>query len=441
MTIVDRKLHRSAAPGSALQTQAPLQAQAARLFATRQLSLDLAAPLSPEDQVVQAMEDASPTKWHLAHVTWFFETFILQQFLPGYRIFDERFNFCFNSYYESQGERQPRAKRGLLTRPSSAEVLAYRAHVDEALQRLYARGVDPAGEIARLVEVGINHEQQHQELLLTDVLALFAQSPLRPAYRDAAAAPPNQVAAPSSTIAFEGGIREAGHSGDGYHWDNEVPRHQVLIHPFRLADRLVSNGEWLEFMQAGGYADPALWLADGWAVVNREGWRAPHYWEQRDGQWRQMSLRGLLPVDPAAPVCHVSYFEADAFARFAGKRLPTEFEWEIAAEGLPATGNTLGSGALRPQPAPDPSSEACGMPRQMFGDVWEWTQSAYLPYPGYRPPVGALGEYNGKFMVSQQVLRGASCVTPDGHSRATYRNFFYPQQRWQFMGLRLAEDV
>jgi ergothioneine biosynthesis protein EgtB len=434
MTVVDRKLHRSAEREAA----APDQAQ--RLCATRQLSLDLAAPLSPEDQVVQAMEDASPTKWHLAHVTWFFETFILQHHLPGYRIFDEKFNFCFNSYYESQGERQPRPKRGLLTRPSSAEVLAYRAHVDEALQALCARGIDPAGEVARLIEVGINHEQQHQELLLTDILALFAQSPLRPAYREALPVPARKPSS-LSYVAFDGGIREAGHSGDGFHWDNEAPRHKVLIHPFRLADRLVSNGEWREFMRAEAYANASLWLADGWAAVNREGWRAPNYWEQRDGEWHQMGLRGLQPIDPGAPVCHVSYYEADAFARWAGKRLPTEFEWEIAAESLSATGNTLGSGALRPQPAPEPRDAACETPRQMFGDVWEWTQSAYLPYPGYRPPVGALGEYNGKFMVSQQVLRGASCVTPDGHSRATYRNFFYPQQRWQFMGLRLAEDV
>jgi ergothioneine biosynthesis protein EgtB len=433
MTVVDRKLHPSA--------QQPAQDQAKRLFATRKLSLDLAAPLSPEDQVVQAMEDASPTKWHLAHVTWFFETFILQHHLPGYRSFDERFNFCFNSYYESQGERQPRPKRGLLTRPSSAEVLAYRAHVDEGLHAVFARDVDPAGEVARLVEIGINHEQQHQELLLTDILALFAQSPLRPAYREASH-PAGASKVPSlSYIAFDGGIREAGHSGAGFHWDNEAPRHKVLIHPFRLADRLVTNGEWLEFMDANGYTNPALWLADGWTAVNREGWQAPDYWEQRDGQWHQMSLHGLQRIDPAAPVCHVSYYEADAYARFAGKRLPTEFEWEIAARGLPPSGNTLGSGALTPQTAPEHPSGRCDHPRQMFGDVWEWTQSAYLPYPGYRPPVGALGEYNGKFMVSQQVLRGASCVTPDGHSRATYRNFFYPQQRWQFMGLRLAEDV
>jgi ergothioneine biosynthesis protein EgtB len=408
-----------------------------RLLDTRNLSHELVRPLTAEDMVVQAMEDASPTKWHLAHVTWFFETFILSKYLPGYRPFDDAFNYCFNSYYETQGPRQPRPKRGVLTRPSSERVFAYRAHVDEALGKLFAQGVEPGSEVARLVEVGINHEQQHQELLLTDILALFAANPLRPAYRPrrprAATADPGAPA----WIEYPGGIRQAGHDGNGFAWDNEAPRHDVLVHPCRLADRLVTNGEWLEFMTDGGYRTATLWLADGWTTVNREGWEAPLYWEQRDGQWLAMSLEGLQPVEAAAPVCHVSYYEADAFARWAGKRLPTEFEWEIAAQALPATGNTLATRALRPLPA----EPATRQPRQMFGDVWEWTQSAYLPYPGYRPPEGALGEYNGKFMVNQQVLRGASCATPDGHSRATYRNFFYPQQRWQFMGLRLAAEI
>jgi len=409
-----------------------------RLLDTRRLSHELAAPLSAEDMTVQAMEDASPTKWHLAHVTWFFETFILAKHLPGYRPFDDTFNYCFNSYYESQGPRQPRPRRGVLTRPSSERVLAYRAHVDEALVKLFARGVEPASEIARLVEVGINHEQQHQELLLTDILALFAANPLRPAYRTrrprAAASEPDEA----GWIDYPGGIRQAGHDGQGFAWDNEAPRHDVLIHPFRLADRLVTNGEWLGFMEDGGYRTATLWLADGWAAVNREGWEAPLYWERGDDQWVAMSLEGLQPVERAAPVAHVSYFEADAFARWADKRLPTEFEWEIAAQGLPVDGNDLGTRSLRPVPA---ERIAKGRPRQMFGDVWEWTQSAHLPYPGYRPPAGALGEYNGKFMVSQQVLRGGSCATPPGHTRATYRNFFYPQQRWQFMGLRLASEI
>jgi len=414
---------------------------AARLFETRQLSLELAQPLSAEDMTVQPMDDASPTKWHLAHVTWFFETFILAKFVPSYQAFDEAFNFCFNSYYESVGPRQPRGHRGLLTRPSVERVLAYRAHVDEALAELLATpsAHHAAGELAEMIEIGINHEQQHQELLLTDILSLFASSPLRPAYRTASAPGSLEAIEPLRWIAYSGGIRQVGHSGPGYSWDNERPRHDVLVHPFCIADRLVTNGEWLDFMSDGGYRTPSLWLADGWALVNREQWRSPLYWEEHSSGWRQMSLEGLAPVEAAAPVCHVSYFEADAYARWAGKRLPTEFEWEVAAADLPVTGNTLATRALRPVPAP--KLEDRSRPRQMFGDVWEWTQSAYLPYPKYQAPAGAIGEYNGKFMVSQQVLRGASCATPEGHSRATYRNFFYPHHRWQFTGLRLAAEV
>jgi ergothioneine biosynthesis protein EgtB len=414
---------------------------------TRHLSHELVAPLSPEDMVVQAMDDASPTKWHLAHVTWFFETFILAKYLPGYRVFDETFNYCFNSYYESQGERQPRPRRGLLTRPPIERVMAYRAHVDDGLRTLLTRGVD--AETARLIEIGINHEQQHQELLLTDILALFAANPLRPAYRTPRPWSVQPEPAAVAWIDFPGGIRSVGHDGSGFAWDNEFPRHEVLIHPFRLADRLVTNGEWLEFMADGGYAAAGHWLADGWTAVNREGWRAPLYWEQRDGEWLAMSLEGLNPVDRASPVCHVSYYEADAFARWAGKRLPTEFEWEVAAQGLSTCDNAGASGApsLRPLPGgpaiggPATGGPATGGVRQMYGCVWQWTQSAYLPYPGYRPPAGALGEYNGKFMVSQQVLRGGSCATPPGHTRATYRNFFYPHQRWQLLGLRLAAEI
>jgi ergothioneine biosynthesis protein EgtB len=381
------------------------------------------------------MPDASPAKWHLAHTTWFFETFILGRHLPGYRVFDEAFNYCFNSYYETQGARQPRPKRGLLTRPSIEQVMAYRAHVDDGLRALFARGVD--ADIARLVEVGINHEQQHQELILTDILALFAANPLRPAYR---ARQPRAVASGPGTpgwVAFPGGIARIGHAGDGFAWDNETPANDALLYPFQLADRLVTNGEWMEFMADGGYATPAHWLADGWATVNREGWAAPLYWERRDGEWLAMSLEGLHPVEPAAPVCHVSYYEADAFARWAGKRLPTEFEWEVAARGVAVDGDARAAGTLCPLPA----APATGGLRQMYGHAWQWTLSAYLPYPGYRPPAGALGEYNGKFMVSQQVLRGSSCVTPAGHARATYRNFFYPHQRWQLVGLRLAAEI
>jgi ergothioneine biosynthesis protein EgtB len=408
-----------------------------RLFDTRRLSAELAAPLSDEDMVVQAMDDASPTKWHLAHVTWFFETFILTRYLSDYRVFDEDFAYCFNSYYESAGPRHPRPFRGLLTRPSNESVMAYRTHVDEALERLINVGGPDKAEIDRLIEIGINHEQQHQELLLTDILSLFAANPLRPAYREPCEAPATREPEPARWLSFPGGIRSVGHDGDGYAWDNENPRHSVLLQPFKLADRLVTNSEWCGFIEDGGYGDPMLWLSDGWATVKRESWQAPLYWEKRDGEWLQMSLEGLRPIDPAAPVCHVSYYETDAFARWAGKRLPTEFEWEFAAAGLPVTGNTLTRRTLRPLP---PRPDGGDRPRQMFGDVWEWTQSAYLPYPGYRPPEGGLGEYNGKFMVSQQVLRGASCATPGGHSRATYRNFFYPFQRWQFMGLRLAQE-
>lgn len=409
-----------------------------RLQQTRSQSLELAAPLNAEDMVVQAMDDASPGKWHLAHVTWFFEAFLLKDYLPGYKQFDDRFGYCFNSYYEAEGARQPRSLRGLMTRPSIDEVFAYRAHVDDALQRLFRSGnIDKAQ--AGIIEVGINHEQQHQELLLTDILALFAASPLQPAYRDAPRLKEQFKAVEVNWIARDGGVVEIGHAdGDGFSYDNEYPRHQALLQPHALADRLVTNGEWLEFMDDDGYQTAAHWLADGWARVRSDEWRAPLYWEKRDDHWWQMTLGGLVPVDLAAPVCHISYFEAEAFARWAGKRLPTEFEWEIAARDVPHEGNMMGTGALRTRPA---SYADTGKPKQMFGDVWEWTNSAYAPYPGYRAAPGAIGEYNGKFMCSQYVMKGASCVTADGHSRASYRNFFYPHQRWQFMGLRLANDV
>jgi ergothioneine biosynthesis protein EgtB len=409
-----------------------------RLRETRRLSSELADPLSPEDAVVQAMDDASPAKWHLAHTTWFFETFILKEHLPGYRVFDETFGFCFNSYYESQGARHPRPKRGLLTRPSIGRVFEYRTHVDEALDEFVARGLMD-GPASRLIETGINHEQQHQELLLTDILALFAANPLRPAYVTRAPHVDQGAPQPARWIDYPGGIHKVGHDVEGFSWDNERPQHDALVHPFRLADRLVTNAEWLEFVEDGGYRTASLWLADGWTTVNREQWRSPLYWEEWGGSWFEMTLEGLTPLAKAAPVAHVSYYEADAFARWTGNRLPTEFEWEFAASDVPVIGNTLATRALRPLPAA-PFGDGT-RPHQMFGDVWEWTQSPYTPYPGYRPPQGALGEYNGKFMVSQHVLRGASCVTPEGHSRATYRNFFYPHQRWQFLGLRLASEI
>jgi ergothioneine biosynthesis protein EgtB len=405
-----------------------------RLIETRALSSELARPLSDEDQVVQANDDASPTKWHLAHTTWFLEAFLLKRFLPGYQIFDERFEYCFNSYYESVGARQPRGKRGVLTRPSAEEVRAYRAFVDAALDRLFDKPLAP--EAAELIELGINHEQQHQELLLTDILSLFAAEPLKPAYHEARPGVGVSEAAPLSFVSFDGGIFEVGHDGRGFAYDNEGPRHEELIRPFKLATRCVTGAEWIEFIEDSGYATPTLWLADGWNTVQSQDWQGPLYFEKAEGGYMQMSLLGFRPVDLAAPVTHVSYYEADAFARWAGYRLPTEFEWEVAASSVPLQGRTLGQGQLRAMPA-----KAGATLQQMFGDVWEWTGSAYLPYPGFKAAAGAVGEYNGKFMCNQFVLRGGSCVTPEGHVRRTYRNFFYPHQRWQFMGLRLACDA
>lgn len=411
-----------------------------RLMQSRQLSLELAQPLSDEDQVVQAMDDASPTKWHLGHTTWFYETFILKAYVPGYRVFDEAFDYCFNSYYNAVGERHPRPLRGLLTRPSAQLVRAYRRHVDEALVELLSRA--PSGDeehLSELIDIGINHEQQHQELMLTDILALFAANPLRPAYSQycgAALAPAN--VADTEWTRIEAGMYRIGAAGAGFHFDCEGSQHEVLLRPFKIANRLVTNAQWLEFMADGGYQEPSHWLSDGWAHISSQGWVAPGYWQRVGDHWHQMTLRGLIPVDLKAPVSHVSYFEADAFARWSGKRLPLESEWEVAAQGIEVTGNLLGSGELRPVPAKGRDGRSI---EQLYGDVWEWTQSPFSPYPGYRPVPGALGEYNGKFMNGQYVLRGASCVTVDGHSRSTYRNFFYPHQRWQFMGLRLAQDA
>ena len=402
------------------------------LFATRCFSLDIAEPLSAEDQVVQANDDASPTKWHLAHTTWFFEELVLKRFLSGYSIFDERFTYCFNSYYESLGPRHPRPKRGLLTRPSVEEVHAYRAHVDEHLRRLMAQALPH--EALSLIETGIHHEQQHQELMLTDILALFAENPLRPAYCGAQPAIISGAAAPGRWRSIPGGMYEIGHRGAGFAYDNEGPPHQVLLRDFRIFSCEVTNGEWIAFMEAGGYRTPSLWLSDGWATVQREGWEASCYWERRDGAWHQMTLHGLRKIEESRPVTHVSSYEADAFARWAGHRLPTEFEWEIASREQPGAA-PIDLSYLLPKPA---SSDGVS---SLFGNVWEWTQSAYLPYPGYKPATGALGEYNGKFMCSQIVLRGGSLATPDRHIRPSYRNFFYPHQRWQFMGLRLASDV
>jgi ergothioneine biosynthesis protein EgtB len=370
------------------------------------------APLSPEDQQIQSMADASPTKWHRAHTTWFFEQFLLAPTIAGYRRFDERYAFLFNSYYVAAGPRHARPKRGLITRPTCNEVAAYRAHVDAQVAQLI-EDADAArlAHVAPVLEIGLHHEQQHQELILTDILHAFAQNPTDPVYDSAWRMP--RTSGASEFVPLPAGVHVIGHKGEGFHFDNEAPAHRELIEPVKISRALVSNGAWLEFMRDGGYATPSLWLMDGWAAREAEGWIAPAYWEERDGEWFSFTLGGLQPVDPAAPVCHVSYYEADAFARWAGKHLPTESEWEVAARR-------------------DLLDDA-------FGIVWQWTRSAYLPYPGYRAPEGAIGEYNGKFMVNQMVLRGSSLATPEGHARVTYRNFFYPPHRWQFTGVRLVE--
>ncbi|GBD50647.1 ergothioneine biosynthesis protein EgtB [Methylopila sp. Yamaguchi] len=417
---------------SEARAQAARSAVHERYASVRAHSRRLASPLSDADATVQSMADASPAKWHLAHTTWFFETMVLKRFAADYAVFDERFNYLFNSYYETIGARQPRPKRGMITRPSLEEIMAYRAHVDAAIATLLDGGAEPAAE--ELVELGCHHEQQHQELLLTDILHLFAQSPVRPAYRDGSAPEAVQAAAPAEWIAFDGGIVEIGHAGGGFSFDCEGPRHRALLEPFRLADRLVTNGEWLEFMADGGYRDPLLWLSDGWAQILANGWAAPLYWEEGDSGWRSMTLRGMQPVDPAAPVTHVSYFEADAFATWAGKRLPSESEWEHAAASL-----SVSPGSEPQRLRPRPASREPGL-KQMFGEVWQWTRSPFTPYPRFKAAEGAVGEYNGKFMCGQFVLRGSSIATPPEHARATYRNFFPPDKRWQFSGLRLAED-
>jgi ergothioneine biosynthesis protein EgtB len=372
-----------------------------------------AAHLSPEDQIVQSMADASPTKWHRAHVTWFFEQFLLVPNAADYRIFDERFPFLFNSYYVAAGPRHARPQRGLITRPNGADVTGYRAHVDAAVERLIATvPAQHADRVFSILEIGLHHEQQHQELLITDILHAFAQNPTDPAY-DPDWQPPRPTQGPRGFVEVPVGIQQIGHDGEGYCFDNETPLHDELIPSVRIARHLVTNGEWMEFIAAGGYATPSLWLSDGWAFVQAEGWRAPGYWREEDGRWVSLTLAGLKPVDPDLPVTHVSYYEADAFARFAGKHLPSEAEWEVAARA--------------------------GLIADAFGIAWQWTRSAYLPYPGYRAAEGALGEYNGKFMVNQMVLRGSSLATPAGHERVSYRNFFYPPSRWQFSGVRLAE--
>ena len=403
-----------------------------RLIQVRALTEALTAPLSDADATVQSMDDASPAKWHLAHTTWFFETFVLRDHVPDYRLHDERFPFLFNSYYEAEGRRHARGRRGMVTRPTLDEVRAYRAAVDAGV----LAAIDTLPPAARaLVALGCHHEEQHQELLVTDMLHLFSENPLEPAVWPAAPKVPVAMPGPIGWIARDEGVVEIGHAGDGFAFDCEGPRHRALVPAHAIADRTVSNGEWAAFIADGGYRDARWWLSDGWAWVQREGIEAPLYWERRDGVWTRFGLDGRRVVDPAAPVTHVSFFEADAYASWAGARLPTEFEWEAAAAAHDAAGGTQldMAGAIEPRPS-------TGGPA-FFGDVWEWTGSAYRPYPGFRAADGAVGEYNGKFMSGQFVLRGGSCATPRGHVRASYRNFFYPHQRWQFTGVRLAKDL
>jgi len=406
---------------------------AERYRAVRATSEALAAPLSPEDTTVQSMPDASPVKWHLAHTSWFFETFVLEGAIDGYRAFHPQFRVLFNSYYNAVGTQHPRPERGLLSRPSLDEVRAYRRHVDERIVDVL--GGPAASAVADTVELGLHHEQQHQELILTDVKHMLSQNPLRPAYREQETG--SSRAAPFSWCEHPGGIAWIGTDADAFAFDNERPRHRVLVGAFALASRPTTNGEYLGFIEDGGYERADLWLSDGWIAAQAGGWRAPLYWWRDGERWWTSTLGGSRPVRLEEPVTHLSYYEADAFARWADARLPSEAEWEVFAAKTPVDGNFLESGLLHP------AAGASGdhAPIQLFGDVWEWTQSPYGPYPGYRAPAGALGEYNGKFMVNQIVLRGGSCATPRSHIRPTYRNFFPPNARWQFSGVRLAKDA
>ena len=408
-----------------------------RYLSVRQMSHTLTAPLSAEDCTIQSMPDASPVKWHLAHTTWFFETFVLGPHQPGYQPFEPLYRVLFNSYYNAVGERHPRPERGLLSRPLLADVLAYRDHVDAAIVELLARNPLP-NEVEALIELGLQHEQQHQELILTDVKHLFSRNPLKPAYQKQWPLTPIQ-ARKNRWISFGAGIYEIGYIGSDFCFDNEKPRHRVWLDAFRIASQPVTHGDFREFIEDGGYRRPELWLAAGWDLATARGWQAPLYWERRDGAWWSFTLHGEVPVDPHTPICHVSFYEADAFARWAKGRLPTESEWEVAAGRTSLAGNFLESGALHPLALREATGDE--VLAQAFGDVWEWTRSDYGPYPGFRCAGGAVGEYNGKFMSGQYVLRGGSCATPSSHIRATYRNFFPPEARWQFSGLRLARDA
>lgn len=432
----NQESQRHSSIAEAAPEQAPsAQRLAARYQEVRRFTERLCEPLVAEDYVVQSMPDVSPTKWHLAHTSWFFETFVLTPSIPGYQPFHPSYGYLFNSYYNAVGDRHERPKRGLLSRPTVEEVFRYRAQVDRCMLDLLDGGTaaedDPVDSI---IELGLHHEQQHQELIVTDIKHVLSCNPLRPAYQSASL-PAGGAMQPLAWSTFAEGIRRIGHDGDDFAFDNEKPRHRVLLEGFQLANRPVANSEYLAFVEDAGYSRPELWLSDGWNAVQAQGWTAPLYWEQRDGDWYAFTMNGMQALAPNDPVCHMSYYEADAFARWAGARIPTESEWESAAEHVGIEGNFVESGRLSPMAASD------GSLSQMFGDVWEWTNSAYLAYPGYRPLEGALGEYNGKFMCNQFVLRGGSCATPRSHIRRSYRNFFPPDARWQFLGIRLAKDM
>jgi ergothioneine biosynthesis protein EgtB len=420
---------------SARQEERKTEATSRQFLSVRQQTESLASTLSAEDQMVQSCPEASPAKWHQAHTTWFFEIFILSQHLPGYQIFHPQFRDLFNSYYNAVGPQPEKESRNTFSRPSLEDVQKYRRYVDEQMLKLLSG--DPSEAVLKLLELGCNHEQQHQELLVTDIKHAFWRNPLHPAYMQASPAQTSVSVAAQKAHCYPGGLYEIGAEGAGFHFDNEAPRHKVFLQPFRFASRVATCGEYLSFIKDGGYDRPELWLSDGWKAVQAHQWKAPLYWEKLDGEWFQFTCSGMRKVDESEPVCHVSFFEADAFARWAGARLPTEFEWEVAASQAPVDGNLLEESKFHPQPARAAVGE---QPVQIYGDVWEWTASAYLPYPGFKPASGALGEYNGKFMSSQMVLRGGSCATPRSHIRASYRNFFPAETRWQFSGIRLADD-
>jgi ergothioneine biosynthesis protein EgtB len=429
---------RSPATRSQPQESSHAEELLARFHQVRDFSTKLSAGLAPEDCVVQSMPDVSPTKWHLSHTTWFFETFILKKWLTGYQSEVPEYAYLFNSYYNAAGDMHRRDLRGLISRPTVAEAKRFRAAIDEKIDDLISNADGKLfAEIEPILTLGIHHEQQHQELLVTDIKHVFSQNPLHPIFSEVKIDKKKADIAPVKFIDFDEAILEIGHDGRGFSYDNEGPRHRALVLPFSLANRPVTNGEYLKFIEDNGYGQSKFWLSLAWTTVSEQRWQAPLYWEKRDGKWWNFTLSGFRPVDEAEPVTHISYFEADAFANWSGARLPTEFEWERAAADLAMDGNFVESEAFHPQPASDQSKDLS----QMFGDVWEWTRSSYSPYPGYRAEPGALGEYNGKFMCNQYVLRGGSCATSRTHIRRTYRNFFQPEKRWQFTGIRLARDL